>query len=321
MLLLAALLLAPPTYGVVARYPVGGDGGWDYLTVDSKAHRLYVSHATHVVVMDSETGKVVGDIPNTPGVHGIALVPRLGRGYVSEGRTDSVTVFDLKTLAVLGKIAVGRNPDAIVYDPTARRVFTCNGRSNDLSVIDPDAGKVVATIPLTGKPEAPASDGRTLFVNIEDKSAIERVDLKSLKSLGAWSIAPVEEPSGLAFDARRHRLFAVGSNGKMAVVDSRSGKLLATPAIGEGPDGAAYDAKRNLVFSSNGEGTVTVLRPEADGRMTLIQTVVTEPSARTIALDEATGRLYLSAAKRAPGGNGRATVPGSFGVIVVGEVK
>lgn len=317
MLLLAALLLAPPTYGVVAQYPIGGDGGWDYLTVDSKAHRLYVSHATHVVVLDTETGKVVGDIADTPGIHGVALVPRLGRGYVSDGRADAVTVFDMKSLAVLGKIPVGKNPDAIVYDPTIRRVITCNGRSNDLSVIDPDAGKVVATVPLIGKPETPASDGRTLFVNIEDRSAIERVDLKTLRSLGSWSIAPVEEPSGLAFDARRHRLFAVGSNAKMAVVDSRTGKVLATPSIGDGPDAAAYDPKRDLVFSSNGEGTVTVLRREKDGTYGQIQTVKTVPSARTMAIDEATGRLYLSAADRAPGENRRATVPGSFRVIVV----
>lgn len=317
MLLLAALLLAPPTYGVVAQYPVGGEGGWDYLTVDAKAHRLYVSHATHVAVLDSETGKVVGDIPNTPGVHGVALITRLGRGYVSNGRDDSVTVFDLTSLAFLGKIAVGKNPDAIFYEPTVRRVFTCNGRSNDLSVIDPDAGKVVATVPLTGKPETPASDGRTLFVNIEDKSAIERVDLKSLRSLGSWPLAPVEEPSGLAFDPRGHRLFAVGSNGKMAVVDSRTGKVLATPPIGDGPDAAAYDAKRDLVFSSNGEGTVTVLRRAKDGMYGVVQTVKTVPSARTMAIDERTGRLYLSAADRVAGENRRATVLGSFRVLVV----
>ena len=315
--LAAVTLLSPPRYGVIAQYPVGGEGGWDYLTVDSEARRLYVSHATHVVVMDSETGKVVGDIPDTSGVHGVALVPRLGRGYVSDGRDDSVTVFDLKSLAVLGKIPVGKNPDAIFYDPTVRRVFTCNGRSDDLSVIDPDAGKVVATVPLTGKPETPASDGRTLFVNIEDRSAIERVDLRTLRSLGSWPLAPVEEPSGLAFDARRHRLFAVGSNGKMAVVDSRTGKVLATPPIGDGPDAAAYDAKRDLVFSSNGEGTVTVLRREKDGTYGVVQTVKTQPSARTMALDERTGRLYLSAADRLPGENRRATVPGSFRVIVV----
>ena len=319
--LLLALALQSPSYGIVSKIDVGGEGGWDYLTVDSKARRLYASHSTHVVVLDTTTGKVVGDIPNTPGVHGIALVPSLNEGYVSNGRDNSVTVFDLKTLATLGKIAVGGNPDAIVYEPTIKRVITCNGRSNDLTFIDPATMQVVGTVELSGKPETPASDGKTLFVNIEDKSAIERVDLKTMKSLGSWPIAPVEEPSGLAFDKKGHTLFAVGSNKLMAVVDSRTGKILATPAIGDGPDAAGYDAKRGLVFSSNGEGTLTVLKRGKNGKYATVQTLKTQPSARTMALDPETGTIYLSAAEIAPGGGRRAMVPGSFRVLVVGVAK
>ncbi len=308
------LLALSPPYGVVAKYVIGGEGGWDYLTVDPDAHRLYVSHATHVAVLDSRTGAVVGDIPNTPGVHGIALVPRRGKGYVSDGRDDTVTVFDLKTLKTLGKIPVGANPDAIVYEPSVDRVVTCNGRSGDLTFIDPVAGKVVGTVKLSGKPETPASDGKTLFVNIEDKGAIERVDLRTLRSLGSWSIAPVEEPSGLAFDRKRHALLAVGSNRKMAVVDSRTGKLLATPTIGDGPDAAGYDGKHDLIFSSNGEGTLTVLK---GGSYEVVQTLTTQPSARTMTLDPKTGTIYLSAADLVPGGGRRATDPGSFKILVV----
>ena len=315
---LACMAVAPqPTYGIVARFPIGGEGGWDYLTVDADAHRLYVSRSTHVVVVDTVGGKVVGDIPDTPGVHGIALVPRLGRGYTSNGRGDSVTVFDLKSLKTLGKIAVGGNPDAILYEPTTKRVIACDGRSRDLTFIDPDAGRVVGTVALSGKPETAVGDGRTLFVNVEDKGAIERVDLRTMKSLGVWPLAPVEEPSGLAFDAKRHRLFAVGSNGKMAVVDSQTGKIVATPAIGDGPDAAAYDPKRDLAFSSNGEGTLTVLR---GGSFEPLQTLKTQPSARTMALDPKTGLLYLSAATASPGEGRRATVPGTFTILVVGPL-
>ena len=320
-LILAFALFSPqtPTYVVVSKYEVGGEGGWDYLTVDPDAHRLYVSHSTHVAVLDTTTGKVVGDIPNTPGVHGIALVPSLGKGYVSDGRDNAVTVFDLKSLATLGKISVGGNPDAIVYEPSTKRVITCNGRSDDLTFIDPSKDKVVGTVKLSGKPETSASDGKTLFVNIEDKSAIERVDLRSMKSLGAWSIAPVEEPSGLAFDKKGHTLFAVGSNKLMAVVDSKSGKVIATPAIGDGPDAAAYDEKRSLAFSSNGEGTLTVIKRDKHGAYVVVQTLATQASARTMTLDSKTGTIYLSAATLAPENGRGATVPGSFRVLVVGE--
>ena len=318
---LACSVAQAQTYGVVARLPVGGEGGWDYLTVDSDAHRLYVSRGTHVMVVDLTTGRLAGDIPDTPGVHGVALVPSLGRGYTSNGRDNSVTVFDLKSLKTLGKIPVGENPDAIVYEPTTKRVITCNGRSNDLTFIDPVAGKVVGTVKLTGKPEEPESDGRTLFVNIEDKSAIERVDLKTMRALGSWPIAPVEEASGLAFDAKRHLLMAVGSNKRMAVVDSRTGKVVATPPIGDGPDGAGYDPRRDLAFSSNGEGTLTILKRSKAGTYTTVQTLPTAPGARTMKLDPRTGLIYLSSARMEPGSGRRPMVPGSFTILVVGPVK
>ena len=310
-----------PTYGIVAKYTIGGDGGWDYLTIDSADHRLYVSRSTRVTVVDTLSGKQIGEIPDTAGVHGIAIDRDLGRGYTSNGRDNSVTVFDLKTLKTLGKISVGQNPDAILYEPATRRIITCNGRSNDLSVIDPVTEKVVATVKLAGKPETPASDGKTLFVNIEDKSSIERVDLKSLTSRGTWSIAPVEEPSGLAFDKKRHTLYAVGSNKLMAAVDSNTGRVTATPAIGDGPDAAGFDEHRDLIFSSNGEGTLTILKRGKGDTYQTIETLTTVPSARTMTLDPKTGTIYLSSAQLVPGQGRRAMVPGSFTILVVGPVR
>ncbi len=315
---LVALILTATPYGIVAKYAVGGDGGWDYLTVDAAAHRLYVSRSTRVVVVSTITGKQVGEIPNTPGVHGIAIASKLGKGYTSNGRDNSVTIFNLKTLATIGKIPVGQNPDAIMYDAPSHRVITCNGRSQDLTFIDADKGAVVGTVKLTGKPEEPATDGKTLFVNIEDKSTIERVDMNSMKVLGSWPIAPVEEASGLAFDAKHHLLFAVGSNKKMAILDSKTGKVVDTPAIGDGPDGAGYDAKRELAFSSNGEGTLTILKRNKMGKFDVVQTVPTMSSARTMFVDQASGLVYLSAAKVQ---EGRSMVPGSFVILVVGPSK
>jgi YVTN family beta-propeller protein len=274
-----------------------------------------------VIVVDTVTGKQIGEIPDTAGVHGIAIDRSLGRGYTSNGRDNSVTVFDLKTLKTLGKISVGQNPDAILYEPSVRRIITCNGRSNDLSVIDPVAGKVVATVKLAGKPETPASDGKTLFVNIEDKSSIERVDLGSMTSRGTWSIAPVEEPSGLAFDKKSHTLYAVGSNKLMAVVDSKSGKVIATPSIGDGPDAAGFDERRGLILSSNGEGTLTILKREKGNTYRTVQTLTTVPSARTMTLDPKTGLIYLSSAQLVPGQGRRAIAPGSFTILVVGPVR
>lgn len=319
----------PGGYHVTRTIAVGGDGGWDYPTADPGAHRLYLSHGTLVNVVDTETGALVGTIPDTQGVHGIAIAPDLGRGYVSSGRANTVTVFDLKTLAVLATIKVtGENPDAICFDPFTRRVFTFNGRSSNATAIDTASNQVVGTIALPGKPEFAASDGKgRMFVNIEDKSLIVAFDPKTLAVVAQWSIAPCEEPSGLALDREHRRLFAVGGNKLMAVVDADSGKLVATVPIGEGPDGVAFDPGTGLAFSANGEGTLTVVREDSPEKFSVVATVTTRRGARTITLDEKTHRLYLPTAEFGPPPSPTAerphprpsVVPGSFVVLVVGK--
>ena len=314
-------------YHVARTIAVGGDGGWDYPTVDAAAHRLYLSHATLVNVVDTETGALVGTIPDTQGVHGIAIAADLGRGFVSNGRANTVTVFDLKTLAVLATVKVtGENPDAICFDPFTRRVFTFNGRSASATAIDAASNQVVGTIALPGKPEFAVSDGKgRMFVNIEDKSVIVAFDPKALTVVAQWPIAPVEEPSGLALDRAHRRLFAVGGNKLMAVVDADSGKLVATVPIGTGPDGVAFDAGLGLAFSANGEGTVTVVREDSPEKFTVVATVPTRRGARTIALDETAHHLFLPTAEFGPPPSPTAerphprpsVVPGSFVVLVV----
>lgn len=317
-------LASAPEFAVTAKYAVGGEGGWDYVTVDSAAHRLYIPRGTHVMVLDEDSGKIIGDVAGTEGVHGVAVDERLGRGFTSNGRANTVTVFDLKTLATLGTIPVGQNPDAIAYDAASNRIVTCNGRSNDLSVVDPKTMKLVGTVKLAGRPEAAASDGAGFFVNIEDKSLVERVDLKAVKSLGTWSFAPGEGPSGIAVDTKRHVLFSVCSNGVMVAMDDRTGKILGTPRIGEGPDAAGYDPKLDLAFASNGEGTLTVVGRDAKGGYAPVGTVPTAPSARTMALDARTHRIYLASATPGPAVEGqrrRPMVPGSFTILVVAPKK
>ena len=261
-----AIAAAGPGYHVVKTYKVGGDGGWDYLTADADAHRLYISRGTHVIVLDSESGKTVGDIPDTPGVHGIALAPELGKGFTSNGREGTVTVFDIKTLAPIGsKIKVGENPDAILYDPATKRVFTFNGRSQDSTAIDATNGNVLGTIKLDGKPEFAASDAKgEVFVNIEDKSELTAIDANKLEVKAKWPLAPCTEPSGLSIDRKNRRLFSGCDNKMMAVVDADSGKVLATPAIGEGVDATAFDEGTGLAFASCGQDAVlTVVKEES----------------------------------------------------------
>ena len=272
------------------------------------------------MVLDSDSGKVIGDVPKTEGVHGVALVPKLGRGFTSNGRANTVTVFDLKSFATLGTVSVGENPDAIAYDAASGRIVTCNGRSNDLTIIDPNTMRAVGTVKLAGRPEAAVGDGGAFFVNLEDKSLVERVDLKALKSLGTWSLAPGEEPSGIALDAKRHVLFSVCSNGVMVAMDDRTGRILGTPKIGDGPDAAGYDPKLDLAFASNGEGTLTVVARDAKGGYAPVETVPTAPTARTMALDARTHRIYLASATPGPAVEGqrrRPMVPGSFTILVV----
>jgi DNA-binding beta-propeller fold protein YncE len=298
---LAALAWAAagPGYHVAKTYKLGGEGGWDYLSADANARRLYISRGTHVIVLDVDSGKTVGDIPDTQGVHGIALAPDLGRGFTSNGREGTVTIFDLQTLKPIGeKVKVGENPDAILYDPATKRVFTFNGRSQDASAIDGASGKVLGTIKLDGKPEFAASDAQgTVFVNIEDTSELTAIDPNTLAVKAKWPLAPCTEPSGLAIDRKHRRLFAGCDNKMMAVVDADSGKVLATPAIGEGVDATAYDDQTGLAFASCGQGVLTVVKQESPDKYSVAENAQTERGARTMALDSKTHDVYTVTAK------------------------
>lgn len=316
-----------PGYHVIKRIPAGGEGGWDYLTVDGAARRFYISRGTHVMVLDADSGKPVGDIPDTPGVHGIALASDLGRGFISDGGDNTVTVFDPTTLKALKRVTVGTRPDAIMYDPATHRVFTFNAGSSDTTAVDAATESVVGTVPLGGKPEFAVSDERgTVFVNIEDKSEIVAFDAKALMVKKRWSIAPGEEPSGLAIDRKHHRLFVVCSNGKMVISDAEAGKVIGTADIGQGPDAAAFDPGPGFAFSSNGrDGTLTIVKEEKPGKYSVVQTVPTAAGARTMALDPKTHRIYLVTAKMMPPPPGqpgqrfrRSYEPGSFEVLIVG---
>jgi DNA-binding beta-propeller fold protein YncE len=290
-LFLTAAIAAGASSGfhVTDRIKAGGDGGWDYLTADSAAHRLYVSHSTHVVVIDTESNKVVGDIPDTRGVHGIAVAPELGRGFTSNGGSNNVTIFDLKTLQMIGQVATGQNPDSIRYDSVSGRVFTFNGRSNDSTAIDAKGGTVLGTIPMGGKPEFSVADGKgRIYVNIEDTSEIAEIDTRALKVTKRYSLAPCDGPSGLAIDTANRRLFSVCGNNVMVVSDPDTGKVIATPAIGAGSDGAGFDPGLGLAFSSNGgDGTLTVVR-QTGGKYEVMENVPTQRGSRTMTVDPAT---------------------------------
>ena len=297
-----ALAAAGPGYHVVTTYKVGGDGGWDYLTTDSDARRLYISRGTHVMVLDADSGKSVGDIADTPGVHGIALAPELGKGFTSNGREGTVSVFDIKTLATSNKVRVGENPDAILYDPATKRVFTFNGRSQDSTAIDATSGKVLGTIKLDGKPEFAASDAKGgVWVNIEDKSELVAIDPNKLEVKAKWPLAPCTEPSGLSIDRKNRRLFVGCDNKMMAVVDADSGKVLATPAIGEGVDATTFDAATGLAFASCGaDGVLTVVKEESPDKFSVAETVTTQKGARTLALDFKTHNVFVVTAQFGP---------------------
>jgi DNA-binding beta-propeller fold protein YncE len=319
---------ADPGYHVIKTYKLGGDGGWDYLTLDSSSRRLYISRATHVMVIDADSGKAVGDIPDTPGVHGIALAPELGRGFVSNGREGTVTIFDIETLKLISKVKAGDNPDAILYDPATKRVFTFNGRSQDSTAIDAAKGTVLGTIKLQGKPEFAVSDGKgEIFVNIEDKSQLDAIDPAKLEVKSRWPLAPCQEPSGLSMDRKNRRLFAGCDNKMVAVVDADSGKVLATPAIGEGVDATAFDEGTSLAFASCGEGVLTVVREESPDKFSVAENVKTQEGARTLALDEKTHQVFVVTAKFGPSPAPtaenphprHAILPDSFVVLVLGK--
>ncbi|MGA8152695.1 MAG: YncE family protein [Terriglobales bacterium] len=329
VLLLTTLAVAADSgYHLINTYKLGGEGGWDYLTLDSSSRRLYISRATHVIVIDADSGKSVGDIPDTPGVHGIALAPELGRGFVSNGREGTVTIFDIQTLKFIAKVKAGENPDAILYDPASKRVFAFNGRSHDATAIDAAGGTVVGTIKLEGKPEFAVSDAKgEIFVNIEDKSQIDAIDPARLEVKARWPLAPCEEPSGLAIDRKNRRLFAGCDNKMMAVVDADSGKVIATPPIGEGVDANAFDPGTGLAFASCGDGHMTVVHEDSPNKFRVLENVSTQEGARTMTLDEKTHKTFLVTAKFGPPPAATADnphprhsiLPDSFVVLVFGQ--
>lgn len=315
-----------PNYHVVKKVPVAGDGGWDYVAVDPDARRVYVSHGTQVEVLDADSGEVKGTIADTKGVHGIAVAPELGRGFTSNGRADDVTVFDLKTLKSLGEVKTGRNPDAILYDPATKRVFAFNGGSASATVIDAAEGKAVATLRLGGQPEFAAADGTGhVFVNLEDKNELLRIDARKPEVLDRWTLAPGKTPTGLSLDAKNHRLFVGCRNKKLVVVDAENGKVVTTLPIGDGVDATAYDAEAGLVFSSCADGTVAVVRQEGPDKYTSAGTIKTRPRSKTMGFDPKTHRLYVPAAEFKPAppavpGKPRprpTVVPGSFEVLIL----
>lgn len=327
--LLAAFAMAADSgYHLINTYKLGGEGGWDYLNLDSSSRRLYISRATHVIVIDADSGKPVGDIPDTPGVHGIALAPEFGSGFISNGREGTVTIFDLQSLKAITKVKAGENPDAILYDPASKRVFAFNGRSHDATAIDAASGNVLGTIKLEGKPEFAVSDTKgMIFVNIEDKSQIDAIDPNKLEVKSSWPVAPCEEPSGLAIDRKHRRLFAGCDNKMMAVVDANSGKVIATPAIGDGVDADAFDPETGLAFASCGEGVLTVVHEDSPDKFSVVENVPTQQGARTMALDEKTHNVYLVTAKFGPppaatadNPHPRHTIPpDTFVVLVLGK--
>jgi YVTN family beta-propeller protein len=306
-------------YKVVKTWKLGGDGGWDYLSADSEGHRLFIARGTRVTVVDTESGKAIGTIEDTPGVHGVALDEEIGRGFTSNGREDTVSVFDLKTLAVQKKIKVGSGPDAILYDPFSKRVFTFNGKGSETTAtaIDAPKGEVAGKIELGGKPEFAVSDEKgTVFVNLEDKSEIVAFDPRNLTVKSRWKLTDCEEPTGLAIDRKNRRLFAGCGNKKMAVVDADTGKAIASLPIGEGCDATAFDAGLGLAFASAGDGTITVVKEEAGDKFSVVETVPTQKTARTMAVDAKTHQLFTVAANVGPRPE-RKVEPGSFVVLVV----
>jgi len=296
MFLLALAFADAPGYHVLRKIKIGGVGGWDCLTVDSQARRLYVSHTSKVEVVDLDAGKKVGEIPNTDGAHDIALAPEFNRGFISCGKANSVVIFDTRSLKTISKATVWDNPDIIIYDSFSKKVFCFNGRSKDFAVIDAASGVTVKTMKLEGKPEFAESDGKgKIYVNYEDTCEVAVLDTKGLVVTNKYSIKPGEEPSGIAVDAEQHRVFSGCHNKMMTVLDTDSGKVIATVPIGSGVDGAGFDPGTGLAFSSNGEGTLTVIQ-QSSGTYTVAETVPTQKGARTMALDTVTHNIYLPTA-------------------------
>jgi DNA-binding beta-propeller fold protein YncE len=318
----SAALAAPPGYHLLKTVPVPGDGGWDYLTVDGAARRVYVSHGTEVVVLDADSYEVKGTITGLKGVHGIAVAPDLGRGFISNGQANNVTIFELETLKTVGTVETGKNPDAILFDTATQRVFAFNGRSNSATVIAAKDGKVAGTIELGGKPEYAVADGTgNVFVNLEDKNILVKIDAHKLTVLDRWPVAPGATPVSLALDAKNRRLF-IGCHNKLVVVmNADNGKVVDKQPIGARVDASAFDPETGLVFCSNGDGTVTVIHQDNPDQYEVVETVRTQVGSKTMALDAKTHKLFLPAAKFKPAtANARPKMePGTFSVQVYGK--
>jgi YVTN family beta-propeller protein len=296
-------------YTILKKIPLTGTGSWDYLIVDADARRLYVSHGTQVEVLDVDSETIVGKIADTPGVHGVAIAPELGRGFVSDGQASTVTIFDLKTLKPLGEVPAGKKPDAIIYDPVTSRVFAFNGGSNSVTVIDAKDGKVAGTVDLGGGPEFAVADGTGyVFNNLEDESLVLKINSRTLKVESRWPTAPCQAPSSMAMDPVNRRLFLGCRSRVMAVMNADSGKVIATLPIGDHVDATAFDPETRLIFNSNGDGTITVIHQDDPEKYSVVETVKTVPRARTMALDRKTHQLFLSTAEN-----------GQFEVLVVGS--
>jgi YVTN family beta-propeller protein len=321
--LLCETAAAEDAYKFVSAIPIGGEGGWDILTIDSAANRLYLSHATKVVVVDLNKNAVVGEIADTPGVHGFLAVPEVQHGFSSNGKENKASVVDLKTLRTISKIDTGESPDALVYDLKRGEVYIFNHRGNSVTVIDAKTSNVVATVSLGGEPEFAAIDSAAdrVYVNIEDKSEVVAIDTAKHEVVAHWPLAPGEEPSGIAFDAAHHRLFSTCHNKMMTMLDTQSGKVVGTTAIGTGVDGAAFDDATQLVFASCGEGVTNIVKEETPEKLTVVQTLKTERGARTMALDPQTHRIYLPTAQFQPAPSPSPGVSPSRPTIVPNTLK
>jgi len=307
---IGTLATPAPGYHVIKKVTVPGTGSWDYVTVDEAARRVYIAHATQVQVLDADTAELVGTIPNTPGAHGVAVVPEFGRGFITAGKSDSVIIFDLKTLKPLGEVKVGKKPDAIIYDPATKHLFVMNGDSDSTTVINAADGKVVGTVDLGGGPEFAVADGKgNVYINLEDKAETVHIDSNTLKILHHWPLAPGKTATALAFDPQTRRLFAGCRGGQlMVVLDADSGKVITTAPLGERVDAAAYDPATKLVFMSTGGGTTAVFHQDSADKYTLLENVTTNPASKTMGLDPKTHHLFVPA-----------NLAGQFTILVFGQ--
>jgi YVTN family beta-propeller protein len=319
----------PTGYHVSGKYSVAGTGAWDYINIDPTARRLYVTHATQVHVIDADSGKTIGEITDTPGVHGIALALDLGKGFTSNGKANTVSVIDLKTLAHIGEVKVGKKPDAIIYDQNSQRVFVSDGDSDEMTVIDAATNKVAGTIALGGNPEFSATDNKgTVWVNIEHKNSIGTIDTKTLKLTKTTPVSGCEAPGSMAIDAKNRRLFiGCSENNTFVVVNPDTGKTLAKFPVGEHVDATVFDPESGLIFSATGDGHITVVREDTPDKYTLMGTIDTMRGAKTLVLDPKTQKLFLPTVENVPSNatgppqasGPKAYKPGPFVVLVVGK--